>query len=78
LEEEVDEPTFYISSHARRSLAVQEAWRKVRDNKRKKRGEDEDAELDDGAGEGGDRWGLVLESVEGVAMTRRDQAGLVG
>ena len=57
LEEEVDEPTFYISSHARRSLAVQEAWKKVRDNKRKKRGEDEDAELDDGAGEGGDRSG---------------------
>jgi hypothetical protein len=57
LEEEVDEPTFYISSHARRSLAVQEAWKKVRDKKKRKRGEDEEAELDDAAGVGGDRSG---------------------
>ena len=54
LVEEVDEPTFYVSPHARRSLAVQEAWKKVRDEKKRKRREDEEAELDDGAGAGDD------------------------
>ncbi len=34
LVEEGDESTFYVSPHARRSLAVQEAWKKVRDEKK--------------------------------------------
>jgi hypothetical protein len=39
LEEEVDETTFSISSHARRSLEIQEGWKTVRDGKRKRRRE---------------------------------------
>jgi hypothetical protein len=55
LEEEVDETTFSISSHARRSLEVQEGWKAVRDGKRKRRREEvEDSECDHPAGVGGD------------------------
>ena len=57
LVEEVDETSFFISLHTSRSLAVQEAWKKVRDEKKRKRREDEEADLDDGAGAGGDRSG---------------------
>ena len=57
LVEEVDETNFYLSPHARRSLAVQEAWKAVRDEKKRKRGEDEEAELDDGADAGRGRSG---------------------
>jgi len=44
LEEEVDETNFYVSSHTRRSLEVQEVWKVVRDGKRKRRRE----EVEDG------------------------------
>ena len=57
LEEEVDETTFSISSHARRSLEVQEGWKAVRDGKRKRRQEeveDGDPASADGHLEGGD------------------------
>ncbi len=55
LEEEVDQTTFSISSHARRSLDVQEGWKTVRDGKRKRRREEvEDSECDHPAGVGGD------------------------
>ncbi len=46
VEEEEDEPTYYLSPHTRRYLAVQEAYKKVRDRKRR-RGENEEAELDE-------------------------------
>ena len=50
VEEGVDESTFYISPHTRRSLEVQESWKKVRDGKRKRRREEvEDSEVDDPA-----------------------------
>ena len=49
-----DGPTYCLSAHTRRSLAVQEAWKKVQDRKRK-REEDEGAELDEGAGPGDGR-----------------------
>jgi hypothetical protein len=55
MEEEVDEGNCYISSHTRRSLEVQEGWKKVRDGKRKRRREEvEDVELEDPADVGGD------------------------
>jgi len=78
LEEEVDEPTFYISSHARRSLAVQEAWKKVRDKKRRKRGEDEDAELDDEAEEGCDRSGPGSQGRRGGGDDEEGPGGVGG
>ncbi len=56
LEEEVDETTFSISSHARRSLEVQEGWKAVRDGKSKRRREeveDDDPARADGHPEGG-------------------------
>ena len=53
-EEENDEPTYNLSPHTRRSLAIQEAYKKVRDKKRRRR-ESEEAELDEGAGPGGGR-----------------------
>jgi len=55
LEEEVDETNISISSHARRSLKIQECWKTVRDGKRKRRREEvEDSEFDDPASAGGD------------------------
>ena len=55
VEEEVDEGNCYISSHTRRSLEVQEGWKKVGDGKRKRRREEvEDVELEDPADVGGD------------------------
>jgi len=56
LEEGVDETTFSISSHTRRSLEVQEGWKAVRDGKRKRRREeveDDDPASADGRPEGG-------------------------
>ncbi len=53
LEEEEDEPTHYLSPHTRRSLAIQEAHQMARDRKRR-RGENEEAELDESAGPGCD------------------------
>ncbi len=78
LEEEVDEPTFYISSHARRSLAVQEAWKKVRDKKKRKRGEDEEADLDDRAGAGGDRSGPSSRERRGGGDDEEGPGGVGG
>ena len=50
VEEGVDESAFYISSHTRRSLEIQEGWKKVRDGKRKRRREEvEDTEVDEPA-----------------------------
>ncbi len=56
LKEEVDETTFSISSHARRSLEVQEGWKTVRDGKRKRRREEVEDDVPasaDGHPEGG-------------------------
>ncbi len=78
LEEEVDEPTFYISSHARRSLAVQEAWKKVRDETKRKRREDEEAELDDGAGAGGDCSGPSSRERRGDGDDEEGPGGVGG
>ena len=50
VEEGVDESAFYISSHTRRSLEIQEGWKKVQDGKRKRRREEvEDTVVDDPA-----------------------------
>jgi len=62
VEEGVDESTFYISPHTRRSLEIQESWKKVRDGKRRRRREEvEDPEVDDPAS------GLTDEDRDGGA-----------
>ncbi len=52
--EGAEESTFYISAHTRRSLEIQEGWKKVRDGKKKRRREEvEDSEFDEPASAGG-------------------------
>jgi len=55
LEEEVDDTSFYVSSHTRRSLEIQEGWKRGRDGKKKRRREEvEDSGFDDPASAAGD------------------------
>ncbi len=70
LVEEVDETNFYLSPHARRSLAVQEAWKAVERTKRPS------WTMERMLGEV--VRGLVLEGLEERAVTRRGRVVAVG